>query len=407
MDAGTTIWCDADDHKLFEYYADFNEWLDSEEALSVREVYKLDGISVASKAFYAGDKEAYDQLFKEYRENRRSEVLNKEYICNQFAGDHWYERNLQRFDRLVERLEHNDVVPFVGAGLSCAGGFPTWEQHLRTQGRTAGVNATRIDVLLARGEHENVVAEIETRCGSGVFTQELRDVFDRTGTIASTTLLISELFADTVITTNYDRLIEQAFDTGAKNAFQVIDANNALADPDTARVSIIKLHGDIRCPEHCILGKNQYDEAYGKGEIDLTRPIPKVLEYYYINSSLLFLGCSLNNDRTVQVFRAVRRGIQKKYGDIVIPQHFAIEQAPETEQGLIDRNAYLANLGITGIWFEKDQYDCVEDMLRHARNELRYRGVLPGAGKAAIEQNNDETNKKSRSVMERIFSWLR
>src|SRR5262249_23714135 len=144
--------------------------------------------------------------------------------------------------------------------------------------------------------------------------------------------------------------------------------------PDTDRVSIIKLHGDIKTPGRCILSKNQYDQAYGKGGIDLTRPIPKLLEYYYKNSSLLFLGCSLNNDRTVQVFRTVK----PRVGDTVIPQHFAIEQAPEAEQVLSDRNAFLLGLGITGIWFEKSQFECVEDILRLARNELRYRSGKTG-----------------------------
>lgn len=196
----------------------------------------------------------------------------------------------------------------------------------------------------------------------------------RTGQITDTTLLITELFTDTIITTNYDLLIEQAFDTGAKNAFQVINGMNALEDPATNRVSIIKLHGDVRTPGNCIVSKNQYDQAYGNNEINLTRPIPKFIEYYYKNSSLLFLGCSLNNDRTVHMFRAIKQ----KVGDIVIPQHFAIEQAPETEQELVNRNAFLLSLGITGIWFEKGQFECVEGMLRLARNELRYRGIFPG-----------------------------
>jgi len=378
MDAKAETWCDRDEHKLFEYYVDFNDWLDGEEAASLREANKVDGISVPSKAFYAGDKAAYDQAFKEYRRARRHEVLNERYLCEQFTDNHWFERNLQRFDQLVDRLEAGDVVPFVGAGLSTAGGFPTWKEHLRTQGRTAGINAAHIEDLLARGEYESVIAEIETNRGRDVFTQEIRDVFGRTGTVTGTTLLITELFTDTVITTNYDRLIEQAFDTGAKNAFQVINGLNALADPDTDCVSIIKLHGDIKTPGQCILGKNQYDQAYGNGGIDLTRPIPKLLEYYYKNSSLLFLGCSLNNDRTVQAFRAIKHGIQQKYGDIVIPQHFVIEQAPESEQALIDRNAYLLGLGITAIWFEKGQFECVEAMLRLARNEVRYRGSVPG-----------------------------
>lgn len=385
MDAIAKTWCDRDEHKLFEHYVDFNEWLDSEEGAILRAAYKVDGISVPSKAFYAGDKEAYDQAFREYRKERRHEVLNERYLCDQFTDNHWFERNLQRFDQLVERLEAGDVVPFIGAGLSVAGGFPSWEEHLRTQGRTAGLDPAHIEALLGNGEYETVISEIEANRGRDVFVQEVRDVFSKTGAITDTTLLVTELFPDTVITTNYDRLIEQAFDTGAKNAFQIISGLDAFAEPATDRVSIIKLHGDIKTPGQCILSKNQYDQAYGNGGIDLRLPIPRLLEYYYKNSSLLFLGCSLKNDRTVQVFRAIKQGIEQKYGDIVIPQHFAIEQAPETEKELGDRNAYLANLGITGIWFEKGQFEYVEEMLRLARNELRYRGAtLPGRANGQI-----------------------
>jgi hypothetical protein len=407
MDAKAETWCDRDEHKLFEYYVDFNDWFDGEEAATVREAYNVDGISVPSKAFYAGDKAAYDQAFKEYRKTRRHEVLSERYLCEQFTGNHWFERNLQRFDQLVDRLEAGDVVPFVGAGLSTAGGFPTWEDHLRTQGRTAGIGAAHIEDLLVRGEYETVIAEIEASRGRDVFTQEIRDVFARTGAVTDATLLITELFTDTVITTNYDRLIEQAFDTGAKNAFQVINGLNALAGPSVDRISIIKLHGDIRVPGQCILGKSQYDQAYGKDGIDLTLPIPKLLEYYYKNSSLLFLGCSLNNDRTVQVFRAIKHEIQQRYRDIVIPQHFAIEQAPESEQALIDRNAYLLGLGITGIWFEKGEFEYVEAVLRLARNELRYKGTPPGLARTGPKSGHEEAeNRNERGLMGRIWTRL-
>lgn len=377
MHAKAETWCDRDEHKLFEYYVDFNEWLDSEDGASARETYGVEGISIPSKAFYAGDKAAYDEAFREYRKARRHEALNERYLCEQFTDNHWFERNLQRFDQLIDRLEAGDVVPFIGAGLSKAGGFPTWEDHLRMQGRTAGLDTAQTEALLASGDYESVIAKIEASLGREVFVQEVRDVFDRTGQITDTTLLITELFTDTVITTNYDRLIEQAFDTGAENAFQLINGMNAMADSDAERISIIKLHGDIKLPGNCILSKNQYDQAYGNGGIDMSLPIPRLLEYYYQNSSLLFLGCSLNNDRTVQVFRTIKQEV----GDIVIPQHFAIEQAPETEHELVQRNAYLLSLGITSIWFEKGQFEYVEGMLNHARNELRYRGVAPGKKK--------------------------
>jgi len=377
MEAKAETWCDRDNHKLFEQYVDFNEWLDSDDAAAVREANNIGGISVPSKALYAGDKEAYDQVFQEYRETRRNEALSERYLCEQFSDDHWFQRNLDRFNQLVGRLADGDVVPFIGAGLSVAGGFPSWEDHLRTQGRTAGIDPARTETLLASGHYETAIEEIETIRGREVFIQEIRDVFSRTGRITDTTLLITELFPDTVITTNYDRLIEQAFDTGAENSFQIINGMGALEEAATDRVTIIKLHGDIKAPASCILSKNQYDKCYGAGDTDMTLPIPKLLEYYYRNSSLLFLGCSLNSDRTVQVFRAIKSAIAQRDGDIVIPQHFPIEQAPETEEDLRNRNAYLLGLGVTGIWFEKGQFASVEGTLRLARNELRYRGAIP------------------------------
>lgn len=175
------------------------------------------------------------------------------------------------------------------------------------------------------------------------------------------------------MTTNYDRLIEQAFDTGAENPYQIINGLDAMHRPEQNKVTIVKLHGDINSPTQCILSKNQYDQAYGNDQLDMTQPIPKLLSYYYKNSSLLFLGCSLHKDRTLQVFETIKN----QSGDAEIPQHFSIEQAPETKQALADRNEYLARLGITAIWFEKERFDFIESLLSVAKNELRYRGVYP------------------------------
>lgn len=366
-------WCYKDEHQVFEKFTDFNEWLDSDDGLKLRENYGIEGLLQPSKAFYASDKEAYNQAFKEYRNARRNEVLNKTYLCEQFTDEHWFERNVNHFDQLVYCLETGSVVPFLGAGISVEGGFPTWKEHLRQQGRTAGLDPSDVESLLENGEFEKVIENIETKRSRDVFIQEIRDVFSRNGELTDTTLRISELFNDTIITTNYDRLIEHVFDTGEKNTVQIINGIEASEDPDPEKITLVKLHGDIKNPSKCILSNNQYDEAYGKSKLDLSLPIPKLLSYYYRNSSLLFLGCSLNKDRTMTVFQEVKDGV----GDIDLPQHFSIEQTPDSEKELIERNAYLLKFGITAIWFEKGCYGYVENILRHARNELRYTGDFP------------------------------
>jgi NAD-dependent SIR2 family protein deacetylase len=372
MDAQHKIWCDVDEHHLFEHYVAFNEWLDGEDGQELREKYGIDALSQPSKAFYAGDKEAYDQAFLEYRRDRRHEALNESYLKEQFGDGHWFDRNLIHFEQLVSCIKEGGVVPFIGAGVSVSGGFPSWGNHLRQQGRTAGIDSSHIEELLAQGHYEMVIEEIEAKRGRDVFINEIRDVFSRTGSIPDAIWRITEQFNDTVITTNYDRLIEQAYDTGEKDAFQIINGMSALEQPIAGRVSIIKLHGDIKNPELCILSKSQYDDAYGSDKLDMERQIPKLLSYHYRNSTLLFLGCSLNNDRTVEVFRAVKETMSR---DVAIPQHFSIEQVPEDESELTDRNEALARLGITAIWFEKEHFEYVERMLELSKNEIGYHGT--------------------------------
>lgn len=368
------IWCDEDEHYRYEHFADFNDWLDNEEGQAAQAEYGVDALPQPSKALFSGDRSGYEEAFREFRKERRLEALGESCFQEQFGDDHWFQRNVDHFIQLVELMYAGVVVPFVGAGISASGGFSSWKDHLRRQGKTANIASERIEALLASGAYETVLEEIEAVRGRDVFINEIRDEFSRGGTIPDVVWRISELFADTVITTNYDRLIEQAYDTGEEGKVQVINGLNALEKPDPRKITVIKLHGDIRVPKRCILSKNQYDEAYGNGSLNMHKPIPKLLAYHYKNSSLLFLGCSLRNDRTVQVFKTIKEGMGEEEET---KQHFSIEQAPESLEEIARRNAELAKLGITPIWFEKERYEVVESILRLAKNELRHRGVAP------------------------------
>ena len=380
MDAQPKLWCDADDHRRYEHFADFNEWLESEEGQDLRDQFGLDALTQPSKAFYASDRAAYDQAFQQYQIERRHEVLSQRYLQEQFTDDHWSRRNQDHLLQLVNRMETGLVVPFVGAGISVAAGYPSWKDHLRQQGRTAGIDSAHIEGLLLEGGYETIIEDIENQRGRDVFVQEIRDVFSRAELTPEVVWRITELFKNTIITTNYDRLIEQAYDSRNENTAQIINGTSAGDRAKPGYVTVYKLHGDVEQPASCILGKNQYDQAYGNGELDMSRQIPKLLAYQYKNSSLLFLGSSLNDDRTVQVFRNIKENL----GDEEVPQHFAIEQAPVAEGDLVDRSAYLLALGITPIWFEKGCFESVESILQLVKNELGHRGAFAQAEIASL-----------------------
>ena len=373
MDANNKTWCELDEHYKFEYYLDFNEWLDSaenESAGTLLQNHSLENIHQPSKALFASDKPAYEMAFREYRIQKRNEVLSRQVLKSIDDSDHWYNRNEERFLQLVGELRKKTVVPFIGAGISAAAKYPSWKGHLRQQGKTAGLDSDEVENLLAAGKYETVIHTIEEKLNAEVFAQEIRDVFQKQQDPPEVVYLLSQLFNDTIITTNYDQLIETAYKNLDIKPVQLINAVVAEEIPDSQSVTVIKLHGHTDIPQKCIISANQYDEAYGAGEIDFSLPIPKLLEYHYKNSSLLFLGCSLNNDRTIHVFRKIK----SRMLDAERPQHFSIEQAPNNIEELMHRNASLLELGITPIWYELGNYDAIEEIIRQAKREVDYLG---------------------------------
>ena len=78
-----------------------------------------------------------------------------------------------------------------------------------------GIANEEVEALLSKGEYEKIIENIEKIRSRDVFTQEIRDVFSRSGELSSVVMLIAELFNDVLITTNYDQLIEQSFQIGS------------------------------------------------------------------------------------------------------------------------------------------------------------------------------------------------
>jgi hypothetical protein len=364
-----TLWCEKDDHILYERYLEFNEWFDNDEGINKRVQYGLENLSQPSKALFTGDFGSYNNELTSFRNSVKQEILSKEFIEDLNGDEHWYIRNVARFEQLIGRIIEGQTVPFVGAGISSQIGFPSWKKHLIDQGKTSGIDSTHITKLLSEGHYEKVIEEIEAKGYRDAFLLEIKDIFSSKLEPNGTYQLITHLFPNRVLTTNYDHTLEQAYETFKSSKIQIIESSNILENLDYTRTTVIKLHGDINHPPKCIISKKQYEDAYGLGRLDLSKPIPSLLQFYFETKSLLFLGCSLNRDRTMEVFKAVKEA----HPDEVF-SHFSLEAMPETKEELEARNNYLAGFNIGAIWFPNGNYDSIEQILRLAINELRYRG---------------------------------
>jgi len=369
-------WCQDGLHYQFDFLNEFNDWLEGDEELAEgkRDDLQIGHFTSPSKALFAGDKNEYYSVLAEYRQQVQQKALSFEWLTECFDGGHWYERNQSRFINLLNLISNKDIIPFVGAGISKSGNFPTWKEHLKTQGRTAGIDGTEVDQLIDNGQFEQVIHLIEQQDYLEAFEQELEDSFSHVSYVPEVTRLIAELFSDTVITTNYDKLIEHTLENDFNQTIQLIDNRNPNEPRDNEAVSVIKLHGDIQTPQHCIMSQNHYNAAYGNGSIDLALPIPTFLQKTFTSSSLLFLGCSLHNDRTVDVFKQIKQ--QARIDSLDLPKHYSIEQASNTEEGITARNQELLAMGITPIWFQPGEFDTLTEILKFAIHEVKYRKAM-------------------------------
>jgi hypothetical protein len=77
---------------------------------------------------------------------------------------------------------------------------------------------------------------------------------------------------------------------------------------------------------------------------------------------LLFLGCSLNQDRWVDYLEDVHQRWARRIG-------WAVLERPKKASALIARQQFLSARGITPIWYEKGAHQCVGHILRHLVTE--------------------------------------
>jgi hypothetical protein len=204
--------------------------------------------------------------------------------------------------RLVHACTTGELVPFFGSGISIAAGIPSWGGLLERLGIAA-------DYLSDPQVENDPLTQAELlahRVGADSLQQELRELTKRVKipTVAHRLLALARLPA--YITTNYDSLFEEAWEsewgekiTVVKNDIDVLelklDAITELpfsfttADGEERRPSIlIKLHGDAASESnHLILARSDYRRHYRSNQRLFT-----LIQRLMLSGVTLFVGFS-------------------------------------------------------------------------------------------------------------------
>jgi hypothetical protein len=191
---------------------------------------------------------------------------------------------------LRELRKDGRLIPFVGAGLSIPFGLPSWSQLLDIIARQLGYDP---EVFQLNGTHLQLAEYyVATKGSIGPLRSEMDRLFnptdDKIKTSRAHTALV-EMKLPLIYTTNYDRIIERAFelrDTPCHTIANIDDIATAPADA----THIVKFHGTFSDDASLVLTESSYfDRLEFESAIDIK------LRADILGKSLLFVGYSLSD----------------------------------------------------------------------------------------------------------------
>jgi hypothetical protein len=199
---------------------------------------------------------------------------------------------------LIQSCLAGECVLFAGAGLSARAGVPTWNQFLfdlldhalKHKVFDSGY-AKSLGTALNEGACDAVADGIVQMFGNQreVLQSFLQQYFQETGPIASGHQLLQQIPFSSVITTNYDRLLEQAFsDYATEGLFTPKDAEPLLDALSQKRRFVLKLYGLIERLETLIFAPIEYREALSSNIL-----FSKFMEGIFFSRTFFFVGLGI------------------------------------------------------------------------------------------------------------------
>lgn len=350
---------------------DFNGFLDNGDPIVIGQaVYQI------SEVLFWVDPDGYDDS-KTAWQNDANEVKHEQALelirANGLTGV---------FEDLLQAVERGRVVPFIGAGLSKPLGMPLWGEALfLLLARLPGADAPAIRALIDSGRFLEAAQQLAAhdRVQTSNFirtTYRAQQLKLKAGPLQH----LPRFAKGCIVTTNFDDAIEKTYEgfihQGKSLDFKAYmhgtQENNFFSRLVRGDRCILKLHGDAETEATHILTAEQYEQAYGH-PFDFQKPLPKALRQIYVSQSLLFLGCGLDQDWTMDLFQAAKDG-----DGYQVPIHYAIVEAPAEAQAKQHKETRLLALNIQPIWYPNGQHSLVDRLVDLVADVAEKRVVFKG-----------------------------
>jgi hypothetical protein len=239
---------------------------------------------------------------------------------------------------LVDDIAEGRCLPFIGAGfsanahLSDGGAMPTWSGLSEALALIGGID---------NGEGPDVAEEYERRFGRVSLVDTVRRAlhFDtvRPGLAHAG---FAQLPFDTVYTTNFDLLLEDACLQVHRPFRSLVGELQLPFHAGLLATNIVKMHGDLRHEEHVVITRSDYDEFLSTYPVIATH-----LSAMLITRTGLFIGYSRNDPDFQQIVEVVRSRLGRFQRMSYMIQFDAAEDEIEA---LLDDQLHVISLNDAG-----------------------------------------------------------
>ena len=254
---------------------------------------------------------------------------------------------MNKYKAIIDLIRREDVTLFVGSGCSINSGAPTGNQLAKTL------------LALLEKDYQDEVNQSLQDISEALVIQDgnkrsrLNSVLENSFNGLAPSSFHQNLFKiphiHTIITTNYDSLIEDAY---PRDYLQVIANDNELSSIKTHNVQLLKIHGDLKHIEDIIITKTDYRQTLEKPKHELlwSRVISE-----FSSKHIVFVGYSADDQNILNLIEKIQRNISGG-----IKQMFIVTPSLTKIQG-----KRLQNLGI------KHYCGTGEDFLQNTISELK------------------------------------
>ncbi|NUO10002.1 MAG: SIR2 family protein [Candidatus Brocadia sp.] len=208
------------------------------------------------------------------------------------------EQHLNRFiDTFTKSIKENNAAIFAGAGLSIPAGFVNWKNLLREIAVELNLDIDKENDLIAIAQyHYN-----ENGNNRHKLNQLLIEEFTQGTSVTPNHKILAALPIQTYWTTNYDKLIEKAFEEEGKTPDTKITQENLSTNIPKRDAVVYKMHGDVSLPDQAILTKDDY-EGYNE-----KRPLyTTALQGDLVAKTFLFIGFSFDDPNLEYILSRIR-----------------------------------------------------------------------------------------------------